>query len=76
MIIADERNLCRAFIAGLNDGIDTYDLGLSLSQIVYFSPTNENQNSVMITASHNPKVQRHEFDGYSETMVPVNPNTS
>ncbi len=63
----------KAFIQGLNDGgIDTYDLGLSLSQIVYFSTYEmKTKGSVMITASHNPR----EFNGlklgtgYSETMV-------
>jgi phosphomannomutase / phosphoglucomutase len=63
----------KAFIQGLNDGgIDTIDLGLSLSQIVYFSNYYfRTKGSVMITASHNPK----EFNGmkigtgYSETMV-------
>lgn len=63
----------RAFIAGLNDGgINTIDLGLSLSQIVYFSAYHfKVKGSAMITASHNPK----EYNGmklgsgYSETMV-------
>ncbi len=63
----------RAFIAGLNEsGINTIDLGLSLSQIVYFSTYEcKTKGSVMITASHNPK----DFNGlklgtgYSETMV-------
>jgi len=63
----------RAFIVGLNDGgIDTFDLGLSLSQIVYFSNYEfKTKGSAMITASHNPK----EFNGmklgtgYSETML-------
>lgn len=63
----------RAFIAGLNDGgINTIDLGLSLSQIVYFSAYEfKIKGSVMVTASHNPG----EFNGlklgtgYSETMV-------
>ncbi len=62
-----------AFIQGLNDGgIDTYDLGLSLSQIVYFSVYEmKTKGSAMVTASHNPK----EYNGlklgtgYSETMV-------
>lgn len=62
-----------AFIAGLNDGgINTIDLGLSMSQIVYFSAYHfKTKGYVMITASHNPK----EFNGmklgtgYSETMV-------
>ncbi len=63
----------QAFIHGLNDGgIDTYDIGLSLSQIVYFSNYEfKTKGSAMITASHNPK----EFNGmklgtgYSETML-------
>lgn len=63
----------KAFIEGLNDGgIDTIDLGLSLSQIVYFSCYEfKTKGSAMISASHNPK----EFNGlklgtgYSETMV-------
>jgi len=61
-----------AFIAGLNDGgVNTYYLGLSLSQIVYFSSYEmKTKGSVMITASHNPK----EYNGlklgtgYSSTM--------
>jgi len=63
----------KAFIIGLNDGgINTIDLGLSLSQIVYFSCYEfKTKGSAMISASHNPK----EFNGlklgtgYSETMV-------
>ncbi len=63
----------KAFIAGLNDGgIDTIDLGLSLSQIVYFSAYHfKTKGSAMVTASHNPK----EFNGlklgvgYSDTMI-------
>lgn len=63
----------KAFIAGLNDsGIDTIDLGLSLSQIVYFSSYEyKTKGSVMVTASHNPK----EYNGlklgvgYSDTMI-------
>ncbi|MCD8527154.1 hypothetical protein LRY65_02980 [Candidatus Woesebacteria bacterium] len=62
-----------AFIQGLNDGgVDTYELGLSLSQIVYFSVYEmKTKGSAMVTASHNPK----EYNGlklgtgYSETMV-------
>ncbi|NCN51227.1 MAG: phosphomannomutase/phosphoglucomutase [Candidatus Pacebacteria bacterium] len=62
-----------AFIAGLNDGgIDTIDMGLSLSQIVYFSSYEfKTKGSAMVTASHNPK----EYNGlklgvgYSDTMI-------
>lgn len=63
----------QAFIQGLNDsGIDTINLGLSLSQIVYYSSYEfKTKGGAMITASHNPK----EFNGlkmsvgYSDTMV-------
>jgi len=63
----------KAFIKGLSDsGIDSVDLGLSMSQIVYFSSyIFLTKGSAMITASHNPK----EFNGlklgvgYSDTMV-------
>ncbi len=63
----------KAFIAGLNDGgINTIDMGLSLSQITYFSSYHyKTKGSAMITASHNPK----EYNGlklgvgYSDTMV-------
>lgn len=63
----------KAFIAGLNDGgINTIDMGLSLSQIVYFSSYEfKTKGSAMITASHNPK----EYNGlklgvgYSDTMI-------
>lgn len=63
----------KAFIAGLNDGgVDTIDMGLSLSQIVYFSSYEfKTKGSAMVTASHNPK----EYNGlklgvgYSDTMV-------
>ncbi|OGJ38871.1 MAG: hypothetical protein A2383_02630 [Candidatus Pacebacteria bacterium RIFOXYB1_FULL_39_46] len=63
----------KAFIQGLNDGgIDTISLGLSMSQIVYFSSYEfKTKGSAMITASHNPK----EFNGvklgvgYSDTMI-------
>ncbi len=63
----------KAFIQGLNDGgIDTIDMGLSLSQIVYFSSYEyKTKGGAMITASHNPK----EYNGlklgvgYSDTMI-------
>lgn len=63
----------KAFIAGMNDGgINTIDMGLSLSQIVYFSSYEfKTKGSAMITASHNPK----EYNGlklgvgYSDTMI-------
>ncbi len=63
----------KAFIAGLNEGgINTYDLGYSLSQIVYYSAYEfKTKGYAMITASHNPR----EFNGlklgtgYSETML-------
>lgn len=63
----------KAFIAGLNDGgVDTIDMGLSLSQIVYFSSYEfKTKGSAMVTASHNPK----EYNGlklgvgYSDTMI-------
>lgn len=62
-----------ALIAGLNEGgINTIDLGMSLSQIVYYSAYHfKTRGSAMVTASHNPK----EYNGlkvgtgYSETMV-------
>ncbi len=62
-----------ALIKGLNEGgINTIDIGLSLSQIVYFSSYYfQTKAGAMVTASHNPK----EFNGlklstgYSETMV-------
>ncbi len=63
----------KAFIRGLNDGgIDTIDLGLSLSQIVYYSSYEfKIKGGAMITASHNPK----DYNGlklgvgYSDTMI-------
>lgn len=61
------------FMKGLNDGgVDTIDIGLSLSQIVYFASYEfKTKGAAMITASHNPK----EYNGlklgtgYSETMI-------
>lgn len=63
----------KAFIEGLNDGgIDTIDIGYSLSQIVYYSSYHfHTKGGAMITASHNPgnynglKLSL----GYSDTMV-------
>ena len=63
----------KAFITGLNDGgIDTIDIGMSMSQIVYFSSyAFQTKGGAMITASHNPK----EYNGlklgvgYSDTMI-------
>lgn len=63
----------KAFAQGLNDGgIDTISLGLSMSQIVYFSSYEfKTKGGAMVTASHNPK----EFNGlklgvgYSDTMI-------
>lgn len=63
----------KSFIKGLNDGgIDTIDIGLSMSQIIYFSSYEFlTKGGAMITASHNPK----EYNGlkmsvgYSDTMV-------
>lgn len=73
----DNRNngeaFAKAFIQGLNDsGINTINLGYSLSQIVYFSSYEyQTKGGAMITASHNPK----EYNGlklgvgYSDTMI-------
>jgi phosphomannomutase/phosphoglucomutase len=63
----------RAFIQGLNDGgIDTIDLGLALTQMVYFSAYEfKTKGSAMITASHNPP-QYNGLKlgvGYSDTMI-------
>ena len=63
----------KAFITGMNDGgVSTIDMGLSLSQIVYFSSYEfKTKGSAMVTASHNPK----NFNGlklgvgYSDTMI-------
>lgn len=62
-----------AIIAGLNDGgINTIDIGETLSPISYFANYElKTRGAAMITASHNPK----EFNGlklstgYSETMM-------
>ncbi|PIV10834.1 hypothetical protein COS50_03220 [Candidatus Roizmanbacteria bacterium CG03_land_8_20_14_0_80_35_26] len=53
-------------------GITTYDIGFSLSQIVYFAQYYfRTRGSIMITASHNPKEYNgFKFGtGFSETMV-------
>lgn len=63
----------QAFKQGLNDGgINTIFMGLSLSQIVYFSAYEfKTKGSAMVTASHNPG----EYNGlklgvgYSDTMI-------
>lgn len=63
----------KAFIKGLNDGgINTIDLGLSMTQIIYYSSYFfQTKGGAMITASHNPG----EYNGlklsvgYSDTMV-------
>ena len=63
----------QAFMQGLNDGgVNTIDIGLSLSQIVYYSSYHfTTKGSAMVTASHNPS----EYNGlklgsgYSETMI-------
>lgn len=62
-----------AFCLGLNHGgINTIDIGLSLSQIVYYSAYEfKTKGYAMITASHNPKNYNGVKlgTGYSETMV-------
>ncbi|MBP7740675.1 phosphomannomutase/phosphoglucomutase [Candidatus Woesebacteria bacterium] len=63
----------KAFIQGLNDGgINTYDIGLSMTQIVNYSCyLFRTKGSTMISASHNPK----EYNGiklgvgYSDSML-------
>lgn len=63
----------KAIIAGLNDGgIDTIDIGLSLSQIVYYSSYEyKTKGGVMISASHNPGNYNglKLSVGYSDTMI-------
>lgn len=63
----------KAFRQGLNDGgVSTYNIGFSLSQIVYFSSYHfQTKGGAMITASHNPKEYNglKLSSGYSETMV-------
>lgn len=63
----------KVFTMGLNDGgINTINIGLTLSQIVYFSNYYfRTKGSVMISASHNPK-EYNGFKigvGYSDTMI-------
>jgi phosphomannomutase / phosphoglucomutase len=62
-----------ALIRGLNDaGVTVYDLGMTLSQIVYFGAYYfRTKGYVMVTASHNPKEYNgFKFGtGYSDTMV-------
>ena len=63
----------KALIKGLTEsGITVYDIGMTLSQIVYFAPYYfRTKGAVMITASHNPREYNgFKFGtGYSETMV-------
>ncbi|OGD79649.1 hypothetical protein A2368_00165 [Candidatus Collierbacteria bacterium RIFOXYB1_FULL_49_13] len=62
-----------AFMTGLNDGgVDTIDIGLTLSQIIYFASYHFlSKGGTIVTASHNPP----EYNGlklgtgYSETMI-------
>lgn len=69
----DGENFAAALIAGLNDGgINTIDLGETLTPISYFANYElKTRGGAMITASHNPK----EYNGlklstgYSETMI-------
>lgn len=69
----ESEKFAQSFILGLNEsGILSYDLGMSLSQIVYFSSYHfKTKGGAMITASHNPK----EYNGlklsvgYSDTMI-------
>ncbi|MBT4123821.1 MAG: phosphomannomutase/phosphoglucomutase [Candidatus Pacebacteria bacterium] len=62
-----------AFIQGLNDGgINTIFIGLSLSQIVYFSSYEfKTKGGAMVTASHNPANYNglKLGVGYSDTMI-------
>ncbi len=64
---------CEALIKGLTEsGITVYDIGMTLSQIVYFAPYYfRTKGAIMITASHNPREYNgFKFGtGYSETMV-------
>lgn len=67
------KEYANAFIKGLNDGgINTHDIGLSMTQIVNYSCyLFRTKGSTMISASHNPK----EYNGiklgvgYSDSML-------
>ena len=63
----------KAIVQGLNDGgIDTIDIGLSMSQIVYYSSYEyKTKGGVMISASHNPGNYNglKLSVGYSDTMI-------
>ncbi len=63
----------KAMIAGLNDGgINTIDIGYSMSQIVYYSSYEyHTKGGVMISASHNPGNYNglKLSVGYSDTMI-------
>lgn len=63
----------KAFIQGLNDGgIETYDMGYALSQMVYYAAYEyKTKGYAMITASHNPRQYNglKLGTGYSETML-------
>lgn len=63
----------KAIIQGLNDGgIDTIDIGLSMSQIVYYSSYEyKTKGGIMISASHNPGNYNglKLSVGYSDTMI-------
>lgn len=56
------KDFSRAFIQGLREtGIDVIDIGLAMTQMVYFSQYRFQVNgAAMITASHNP----HNFNGF------------
>lgn len=62
----------QAIIEGIvSTGVDVYDIGMSLVQIVYFAQYHFNtKGAVMVTASHNP-AEYNGFkiaDGFSSTM--------
>jgi len=66
------RRYTDALIAGLNDGgIDTLDMGSTLTQITYYSIyERRNKGALMVTASHNPKEYNgmKVSTGYSESF--------